>query len=200
VIPLYCDRGVVILVKKSNPKNIHSVWDLRRKDVRLVTPNPVLEVGAFRNYLSTLYGIAAADKRPPDQMTAGSLSNSIFNSVGGDPYKWLAGSRIHHAISWSVAYGRADAAIILYHLGMFIWQSFPDKFDIVPLGGTIADPHPLNGTVIDTRFIVRIKGNWTTRQLDVREKLIETLLSSDFTTILEKRGLLRPMGLTPAAK
>jgi hypothetical protein len=190
IYPLYRDRGAVILVKKGNPKNIHSVWDLGRKDVRLVTPNPMLEVGAFQNYLSTLYGIASADRQLPAQRTAESLIDSIFNTEGD---KWLAGSRIHHRdLPWSVAYGRADAAILLYHLGLFTWQSFTDKFDIVPLGGTLADPQPLQGTVIGTRFIVRIKGNWSRRQLEAREKLIETLLSRDFTTILEKRGLLRP--------
>jgi len=51
---LYQDRGAVILVKKSNPKRIRSVWDLGRKGVRLVTPNPQLEPGAFENYLTTL--------------------------------------------------------------------------------------------------------------------------------------------------
>ncbi len=201
VYPLYQDRGSVILVKKGNPKHIHSVWDLGRKDVRLVTPNPVMEPGAFGNYLGTLYGIAGHDKHPPKRMTAESLINSIFNSAGNDPYKWLAGLRIHHRdLPWSVAYGKADAAIILYHLGLFTWQSFPESFDIVPLGGTITEPQPLAGTVIGTRFIARIRGNWSWRQLEAREKLIETLLSPDFTMILERRGLLRPTGFNPAGK
>ena len=201
VYPLYRDRGAVILVKKGNPKHIQSVWDLGRKDVRFVTPNPAKEAGAFESYLSTLYGIAANDKQPPMQMTADLLINSIYNNVGDDPYKWLAGPRIHHRdLPWSVAYGKADAAIILYHLGLFAWQSFPDIFDIVPLGGTIDDPQPLLGTDIRDRFIVRIKGNWSTRQLEARETLIETLLSADFTTILEKRGLLRPAGFKPTGK
>jgi hypothetical protein len=58
VLPLYQDRGVVILVKKGNPKAIHTVWDLGRQGVRLVTPNPKLEPGAFENYAGTLYHIA----------------------------------------------------------------------------------------------------------------------------------------------
>ncbi len=196
--PLYQDRGAVILVKKGNPKQIRSVWDLGRKDVRLVTPNPKLEQGAFGNYLNTLYGIAAHDENPPRQMSAEALINSIFNSTGDDAYKWLAGARIHHRdLPWSVAYGRADAAIILFHLGLYTMQTFPDLFDIVPLGGTVADPHPLEGTSISTRFLVRIKGNWSARQIEAREKLVETLLSDDFTKILEKRGLHRPEGFVP---
>ncbi len=198
VYPLYQDRGEVILVKKGNPKQIRSVWDLGRKDVRLVTPNPDLEPGAFDNYLTTLYGIAVRDKQPPKQMSADGLINDIFNSAGDDPYKWLAGARIHHRdLPWSVAYGRADAAIILYHLGLYTAQTFPDVFDIVPLGGAVADPQPLEGTRINTRFLVRIKGNWSARQLDAREKLIETLLSEDFSKILERRGLHRPKDFMP---
>ncbi|MGZ3537289.1 MAG: substrate-binding domain-containing protein [Thermodesulfobacteriota bacterium] len=198
VHPLYQDRGAVILVKKGNPKQIRSVWDLGRKDVRLVTPNPKLEPGAFQNYLTTLYGIAAQDKHPPKDISVEALINSIFNNAGDDAYKWLAGARIHHRdLPWSVAHGRADAAIILYHLGLFTVQTFPDIFDVVPLGGTIADPHPLEGTTISTRFLVRIKGNWSARQLEAREKLVGTLLSDNFTKILEKRGLHRPKGFMP---
>ena len=96
VYPLYRDRGAVILVKKGNPKQICSVWDLGRKDVRLVTPNPKLEPGAFGNYLATLYGIAVRDEHPPKQMSAGALMNGIFNNTGDDACKWLAGPRIHH--------------------------------------------------------------------------------------------------------
>jgi len=198
VYPLYQDRGAVILVKKGNPKKIRSVWDLGRKDVRLVTPNPKLEPGAFENYLGTIYGIAAHDKHSAKQMSAEALIRSIFNNADGDPYKWLAGARIHHRdLPWSVAYGKADAAIILYHLGLFTLQTFPETFDIVPLGGTVDDPHPLEGTIISTRFVVRLKGNWSARQLEAREKLVETLLSDDFSKILGKRGLLRPEGFMP---
>ncbi len=166
--------------------------------MRLVTPNPKLEPGAFGNYLTTLYGIAAHDKHAPKQMSAEALIYSIFNNCDDDPNKWLAGARIHHRdLPWSVAYGKADAAIILYHLGLFAVQTFPDTFDVVPLGGTVADPHPLECTIITTRFVVRIKGNWSARQLKAREKLIETLMSDDFSKILEKHGLLRPEGFIP---
>lgn len=198
VYPLYRDRGAVMLVKKGNPKQVRSVWDLGRKDVRLVTPNPLSEPGSFGNYLSTLYGIASHDKHPPAHLTADRLIDLIFNNTCGDSYKWLAGARIHHRdLPWSVAYGRADAALILYHLGLFTAQTFPDIFDVVPLGGTLADPRPLEGTCINTRFMVRIRGDWSARQLEAREKLIETLLSDEFTEILHRRGIDRPEGFTP---
>lgn len=191
--PLLRDRGQVILVKKGNPKKIRTVWDLGRKGVRLVTPNPNLEPGAFENYAGTIFNIAANDRHPPKGMSPEKLFNLIFNGGSGDPEKWLAGPRIHHRdLPWSVAFGQADAAVIFYHLGLYTRQTFPDKFDLVPLGGTKADPQPLAGTISTTRYLVRIQGNWNPRQMEAREKLVETLLSDEFTKVLEKRGLTRP--------
>ncbi|MFI5354454.1 MAG: substrate-binding domain-containing protein [Desulfobaccales bacterium] len=203
-IPLLQDRGAVILVKKGNPKRIRSVWDLARPGVRLVTPNPALEPGALANYAATLAGIAANDPQPPPGVSAGRLVDLIFNGGSRDPEKWLAGPRIHHRdLPWSVAFGKADAAIIFYHLGLYTQQTFPDQFDLVPLGGTLTDPQPLKGTVVQPRYIMRLQGDWTPRQKEAREGLVETLLSADFTRVLEKRGLLRPQGvgaLTGTAK
>ncbi len=199
--PLYKDRGSVILVKKGNPKNVHTVWDLGRDDVHFVSPNPELEPGAFGNYATTIHHVAENDANPPKDMTAGKLLDAIFNGATKNPRKWLAGARIHHRdIPWSIAHGRGDAGVILYHLGLYSAQTFPGKVEIVPLGGTIADPQPLKGTIIVTRFVVRIKGDWTRRQIEAREKLIQTLLSDDFTKILEKRGMERPDAFVPMAK
>lgn len=198
---LYKDKGSIILVKKGNPKNVRTVWDLGRDDVHIVTPNPELEPGAFENYAQTIHNIAENDPNPPKNMTAQKLIDAIFNATSQNPHKWLAGPRIHHRdIPWSIAYGRADAGVILYHLGLYIAQTFPDMFEIVSLGGTIEDPRPAKGTKIGTRYIVRIKGDWTPRQIEAREKLVQTLLSNDFTKILENRGMERPEGFVPMAQ
>lgn len=199
--PLYRDRGSVILVRKGNPKRIRSVWDLGRVDVHYVSPNPELEPGAFTNYAGTIHDIAENDPDTPENMTAERLIDAIFNGATQNPQKWLAGPRIHHRdVPWSIAHGRADAGLILYHLGLYIARTFPDKFEVVPLGGTVEDPQPLKGTIIDTRFVVRTKGDWTPRQVEVREKLVQTLLSDDFTKILQKRGMMRPDGFVPMAE
>ena len=192
-IPLYQDRGDVILVKNGNPKRIASVWDLGKDGVRLVTPNPDLEPGAYQNYRDTIYNIARNDPNPPQSWTAEKLVSTIFNGASGDPYKWLAGPRIHHRdLPWSVAYGRADAAVILYHIGRYTKASFPTSFDIVPLGGTVDNPLPLAGTKIGTRYVVALKGDWTPKQKAARTALIDTLMSGDFDTALERHGLRRP--------
>lgn len=191
--PLYVDRGVVMLVKAGNPKHIKSVWDLGRKGVHLVTPNPDLEPGAYGNYRDAIYNIAKADPNPPKGWTAEKLIEILFNGGSHDPNKWLTGARIHHRDEpWSVAHGRADAAMILHHLGRYTKESFPTVFDVVPLGGTLENPQPLPGTKIGTRFVVALKGDWSERQKAARDALIDTFMSNDFTTALEKHGLARP--------
>ena len=197
-LPLYNDRGSVILIKKGNPKNIRSVWDLGRKDVRYVSPNPALEPGAFDNYANTIYNIAKNDPKPPGNMTPATINRHRLQrnkpksiqmacwSTHPPPRcavvhrLWQSGCRSDHAPPRAV-----DR------------DTFTNLFDIVPLGGTVTDPQPLKGTIIGTRFVVRIKGDWTPRQIEARDKLIQTLLSDDFTRILKKRGMLRPEGFVP---
>lgn len=196
--PIYQDRGEVILVKHGNPKHIKSVWDLGRKGIRLVTPNLQLESGAFNTYAEAIYNIARLDPHPPKGWTAEKLINVLFNGTSHDPKKWLEGARIHHRDEpWSVAYGQADAAVFLYHLGLYTKQTFPDIFDLVSLGGTLENPQPLPGTKIGVREVVAIKGNWTTKQLKARDALVDILRDAPFTEILEQHGLSRPDGFTP---
>ena len=61
-IPLFENRGNVLLVKKGNPKNIKSIWDLGKTGVRVATSNPYTEAGSFGNYAASIYRIALADK------------------------------------------------------------------------------------------------------------------------------------------
>jgi hypothetical protein len=198
-IPFYRDRGNVILVKKGNPKKIKSVWDLARADVHYASPNPTLEPGAFGNYVGTIYGIAENDAKHPKNMSPEALINAIFNNTRHVPHKWLAGARIHHRdVPWLVAYGKADAGVILYHLALYTQHAFPEQFDIVPLGGTIHDPQPLAGSVTSVRYLVRVKGDWNSRQRQATDTLIETLLSEKFTNVLVSRGLARPDGFATA--
>jgi len=208
-LPIYSSRGNVILVKKGNPKGIHSVWDLGRKGVRVVTPHPTIEQNAFGTYSGSIYGIAYNDPNPPNpNVTATDLFNCIFNQgpclnkhyrlqdddddgdEHRDPNKWLSGKRIHHReVPWSIAYGKADAGVILYHLAIYIQQTFPDQFDIVPLGGTVADPQPLPGNQLTTTFIAKVKGNWTPTQATASDNLYNEYFSTGFHNILINHGL-----------
>ena len=190
-VELMQSRGNVLLVKRGNPKHILSIWDLARPDVHIVTPNPYNEPGAFINYATTIYEVAAHDPHPPQGWTAARLFNAVFNSP--TPGKWLMGARIHHRDEpWSVADGHADVAVIMYQLGAYTAQVLPKDFSLVPLGGTIQDPQPLPGSYISKAYMVKIKGHWTARQKRARDDLMDLLQSETFTKILARDGLSRP--------
>lgn len=194
-VPFTRSRGNVILVKKGNPKRIHTVWDLARPNVTVVTPSPTGETGSFNSYRDSLYQIALNDPNPPHGWTAERLFDAVYNSTREpeEKPKWVTGVRIHHReVPWSIAYGKADASIILYHLALHAVRTFPYLYEIVPLGGTVENPMPLPGNLIATQYYIPVRGNWTTRQYDARTALINTLQSAEFTTILKHHGLQRP--------
>jgi hypothetical protein len=191
-IPVIENQGNVILVKKGNPKKIRTVWDLGRPDVRVVTSNPYNEKGSFGNYSNTIYNIASNNPGEQKNKSADDLFNDIFNKQWAKN-KWLSGARIHHReVPWSIAYGKADAGPFFYHLAKYAVEQFPDKFEIVPLGGTTQQPKPLTGNRIAKFFLVKIKGDWSEATLKSRELLIKGYLSPEFTKILKKHGLKRP--------
>jgi len=184
---LFQSRGNVILVKRGNPKRIRSVWDLGRQGVRVSTPNPEHERGSFEGYANSIYEIANYDVSHRG-MTADQLFNAVFNSGRQD--KWFSGRSIHHReVPWSVAYGQADAGVMFYHLAANAVQQFPTLFEMVPLGGSIADPKPVAGNSVSDHYIARIKGDWNKKQLEARNHLVETMLSEDFAAILTKHGM-----------
>jgi hypothetical protein len=209
MFPVFKNRGNVILVKKGNPKHIRTVWDLGRRNVAVVLPNMTSEKSTFDNYSGTIYNIAASDLNPPGGWTADRLYNSIFNNVqatdedddkghkNGDKSKvhakWYTGARIHHReVPWSIAYGHADAGVLFYHLALNAVRTFPDLFEIVPLGGTVADPLPLPGNRVASHYGIRIAGSLNANQSYAREKLVETFASPEFTDILARHGMSRP--------
>jgi sulfate transport system substrate-binding protein len=60
------DSVVVLVVRKGNPKGIHSFDDLQSKDVGIVTPNP-FSSGSARWNLMAVYGTAINEGSSPDQ-------------------------------------------------------------------------------------------------------------------------------------
>lgn len=190
--------GNVIFVKKGNPKNIKTVWDLARDDVTLVTPNRKMEPGSFGNFSGSIYNVAKNSANPPKGMTAEKLFDKIFNSKQkgcGTKKKcsWVTGKRImHREQPWAVYTGKADAGFIFYHLALYFTRTFPGEFEIIAVGGTAKDPKPAKGNKVGVLQAVRIKGNWSAKQLAAREKLMSMFQSDAFTKILKKHGIRRP--------
>jgi sulfate transport system substrate-binding protein len=60
------DSVVVLVVRKGNPKGIHSFDDLQSKDVGIVTPNP-FSSGSARWNLMAVYGTAINEGKSPAQ-------------------------------------------------------------------------------------------------------------------------------------
>lgn len=184
------NRGNVLLVQAGNPLNIQSIWDLEKTGVRVATSHPTNEPGSFGNYAESIYNIAFNDSLP-NSNKAEALFNSIFNSATVD--KWVTGRRIHHReVPWLIARNRADVAPIFYHLALFAKLTFPNKFDIVPLGGTVDMPEPLPGNRVSTLFAVKIAGTWSAKQHLAQSSLMDNFQSANFSLILEKYGIDRP--------
>jgi sulfate transport system substrate-binding protein len=60
------DSVVVLVVRKGNPKGIHSFDDLQTKDVGIVTPNP-FSSGSARWNIMAVYGTAINEGKSPEQ-------------------------------------------------------------------------------------------------------------------------------------
>ena len=95
-------------------------------------------------------------------------------------------------------FGHADAGLFFYHLALDAVRTFPDLFEIVPLGGTARDPQPLPGNRVATLFAVRIGatyapgGSWTATQQTAADRLLRAFRSTQFRDILLSHGLVQP--------
>ena len=126
------NQGSVLLIAGRNPKRITSLADLMRKDVRLFISNPETEKVSYEGYRQTLEGVAGRQG-----LDAAAFSETVF----GANAVW--GQCIHHREApAALADGRADAAIVYYHLALRYTRVFPGLFDFIPLGGTQENPRP----------------------------------------------------------
>ncbi len=174
-IPFVRNQGNVLLVKKGNPKGIDSVLDLVRDDVRLFLSNPETEKVSYKAYYATLWSLASAldpaSRFPSDKISKGQV---VF------------GKCIHHREApQAVVDGKADAAIIFYHLALRYIRIFPNFFEIVPLGGSIEKPKPRPGNVMSRTHMALVGdgGEWG-------EKFAAFLKTAQAGDIYRHHGLL----------
>jgi len=166
--PFMRSRGNVLLVCRGNPKAIHGIGDLARGDVRLFLSNPKREAASHEVYRATLEGLARRQG-----MTADIPEERI-----------VYGERIHHREApQALADGRADAALVYYHLALRYTRIFPRRFEIVALDDAPSD-QALPENVI-SHFHVGVVGDggeWGGR-------LLAYLLGKDVTDIYRHHGL-----------
>ncbi len=155
---LACNQGSVLLIRHGNPKGINTVEDLMHDDVRLFISNPETEAVSYEGYRQTLESMAASQG-----ISAEAYSQAVF----GETVVW--GRRIHHREApEAVAAGVADAAMVYYHLALRYTRIFPHVFEIIPLGGTKAQPapHPENRIAEIHIGLVDDGGEWGSQLLE----------------------------------
>ncbi len=147
--PFAQSLGNVVLVRKGNPKGISSVSDLLGSDIVLACSNPVTEKASFSVYSSAVANWADA---------AGIGSQELIDKLSISGPGTVHSQRIHHRevpeLLWT---GRADAAVIYYHLALRYTRIFPDAFDFVDVGGILSDGDP--GNHVTTRYHVGVVGD-----------------------------------------
>jgi len=176
------NQGSVLLIRRRNSKNIRSLADLMRRDVRRFISHPEDEKVSYEGYRQTLERLAGHQ----------GLDVAAFNkAVFGNNAVW--GQRIHHREApEALAAGRADAAIVYYHLALRYTRIFPELFDFMPLGGTKQHPEPGEGNrVADIHLgLVDDGGVWG-------RPFAEYMLSRTVADHYRAHGLCHVMDLIP---
>lgn len=218
--PILSNRGNVILIRGDKAGLINNVCDLGGT-ARVVTPHPEMEASSFGNFSGTLFDVANQNAFGCDATV---LFNSIFGqdpaaynlTVFDHPYnigavlsvfgrgprpqgtgaKWVASSRImHRDIPYALCHDEADAAVIFYHLAVYMKQTLAPtgcRLGIVPMGGTPRNPRPLPGNRVATLFIAKVNGVYEPKVLDARN-IIYNFFTTDpvWEQILIGHGLVR---------
>ncbi len=130
--PFMRSRGIVLLVRKGNPKQVAGVESLLRPDVRLFLSNPVNEKVSHEIYTNCLHCLAGE---------LGLKLGFLAHPPGQpDPNKLTYGATIHHREApQALADGRADVAVVFYHLALRYQRIFPDLFEFVRPEGVRAE-------------------------------------------------------------
>lgn len=174
--PFMQSRGNVILVRTGNPKGVRGVEDLFSGNVRLALSNPESEKVSYSVYAQTLRGLAAE---------AGVGKEAVDRVLAADGIVY---SRIihHREIPEILAQGRADAAVVYYHLALRYCRIFPDVFGFVGIGG-VPDgaPSPANVTTLYHVGLIGDGGSWGARFSDF-------MLSAKVAAIYADHGLRQP--------
>lgn len=176
--PFMASRGNVLLIRHGNPKNIQGIADLLRDDVTLFISNPQTEKASYDVYSETIRLMARK----------AALDIDAVETLLTVPQHTCFGELIHHREGPQCLYdGKADVALIYYHLALRYQRIFPDVFDFIPLGGNKVDPQPDNHNITTTYHIGLV--NQTNPLATV---LLDFMLSNTVTQLYSQHGLTRP--------
>lgn len=165
-------QGNVLLVRKGNPKNIQSVADLLREDVRLFISNPVTEKASYEVYEQALF-IQSKEQNISEE--------AIKDLLNKPSNRLINGERIHHREAPQCLFDdKADVAVIYHHLALRYSRIFPEHFEFIPLGNA-------DNSVTTTYHIglVGDGGTWG-------RQFLEFMFSDEVTRLYADHGLQRP--------
>lgn len=170
--PFASSRGNVLLVKKGNPKNILTIADLLRDNVRLTLSNPVTETASYAVYKQTLLNIGQEQ---------GCDVTALENLINPDSKQVLYGESIHHReVPQTIFSDQADVALVYYHLALRYTRIFPNDFELVEL----QSKNNSTANVCSDYHIGLIHegGQWG-------QRFIEFMLSDSAAEIYQQHGL-----------
>jgi len=175
--PFAESRGNVILIRKGNPKNISSVSDLLSDNITVACSNPVTEKASYSVYAETAMGMAEEDDFD---------GNALVAKLSTAGTKTVHSQIIHHReVPELIGTGRADAAIIYYHLALRYTRIFPDIFELVDMGGVVSGKRsPMNPTTQYHIGLISGGGKWGKR-------FVSFMRSDTAQSLYEEHGLLR---------
>ena len=174
--PFKQSRGNVLLVPKSNVKNIQSLKDLLRQDIRIFISNPITEKASYEVYRQSLIQIAEIEYGQGAQM------QDILDGTR----RMIFGERVHHReLPQFLANGLADVALVYYHLAKRYLKIFPEQFRMIYIGDE--PEHP--GNIITQYYFCKLPGHRP--DTDV---LIDHLKSKKVTDIYCDHGLQDYLG------
>jgi len=129
------NRGVVLLIRAGNPRNIRGIADLAREDVRVALSSPTREPASFESYANTLRAQGGAQ----------------FPDLVLKKHNTVSPVAVHHRENPQFIYdGVADVAPMYYHFGDYLKKRRPEYFDYVAL--------PVEGNFRDALAISLIRG------------------------------------------
>jgi len=164
-------RGNVLLINKGNPKDIHGIADLLRDDVTLFMSNPKTEKASYDVYSETVRLMAAES----------ALDQNAIDTKLTDPARTCFGELIHHREAPQCLHdGKADVAVIYYHLALRYTRIFPELFEFIPLEDGTSN--------ITTTYHIALVNHTST----MAQQLLEFMFDDAVTQIYVEHGLIRP--------
>ncbi len=171
-------RGNVLLVRKGNPLNIRSAADLLRDDVRPFMSNPLNETASYRVYLDSLCNLGDEVQRAAFERRFAADSETV-----------CFGERIHHReLPQALASGRADAAVVYFHLALRYTRIFSQLFEWLAFGGRPQDDAVEPGMTV-TRYAVAAMPE----PGEFGEAFAAYLLTREAADIYSSHGLTAPV-------